>query len=727
MSRNNEICNFFIYENGLLIYSKYNFNWVLYIADNLLDSNMPKYQIFNHFLDLNETDLTKPYALKNNLQKYFNQITDEIRQYVSKYGVILPFGFNKIGVNFPVEFMLDKQFDLYPFNDNTRVCDFALVNLAFNTIDFKYLFKFDQYISEFKIIDNKITVFTDFLYRNYKLSSDERYTQTFRNLIDGYVIQNIFQRFFIFNDALNPSSLGYALLYGVTNNNGISNKNIDNIDYDDYIKTNNINIQLSDAKEYFLTTGQFQQQIIKFYNKENQNIININRAVATVYTKTISNQILNMVSGFLHKDVYNNIYLITTHNIFYNNTIVNYIYGIFESGPSSSFIAQFKVIGYDKILNILVSQYDKNLPYNKLRNPNFDNAYFVDINYDHLFYNTETVYIKGNIGLYDNGTLIKTNIINKSYSGGFGSDSTIDITPESLLLDTTYYAGLSGSPILIGDINIPNSVKIAGMVVGALSEKQHLTLGIKHYILYNTIISIIARNNLLTNYGTIEIINTYTDISQPRSWLGITVENNHPFMSQKYPELSNLPYVGGLLMTNIISGFNKKTMKFVYSAYDLSDVNTIPLYGPIDDRVIYDRFIKNSNVPLVIKSIVYYDNIYNEPTMIYFGKFGTQQPFSRFVYGQRFSNIYKSDPKYFNPYTLEFMSIRIYYYYYDGSKWIEDFVSLGNNRDTYYVDYKDNAGNLIHLHKFEYPSFLDKYINPYSLSNNNGHNKNIIY
>ncbi len=56
------------------------------------------------------------------------------------------------------------------------------------------------------------------------------------------------------------------------------------------------------------------------------------------------------------------------------------------------------------------------------------------------------------------------------------------------------------------------------------------------------------------------------------------------------------------------------------------------LYGPINDGVIFERFVKNSNVPIVIKSIVYYDNIYNEPTMVYFGKFGSQQPFSRFIY-----------------------------------------------------------------------------------------------
>jgi hypothetical protein len=111
----------------------------------------------------------------------------------------------------------------------------------------------------------------------------------------------------------------------------------------------------------------------------------------------------------------------------------------------------------------------------------------------------------------------------------------------------------------------------------------------------------------------------------------------------------------------------------------------------------------------------------------YFGKFGKQQPFSRFIYGQKFVNIYKNDDKYFNPYRLGFIPLKIYYYYYDGIKWVEDNIGVGNNDTDFYVEYVDNNGRILLLHKFEYPSFLDFYTTSYSISNNNITNANIMF
>lgn len=726
MSKNNDICNFLIYENGLLKYSKFNFNFTKYATARNYNKEASKLELFNDFLNHNETDLTKPYSLKEELKQFFDPITETIKSYVSKYGVILPFGFNKVGIGYPVEFVIEHQFELYPYSDNIRVIDFLLVYLG-KVFDTKFTFKYDDYINEFKITDKKITVFTDFLYRNYKLAADPKYIDTFQNLIDGYVVQPNWQKFFITNDVNNTPALGYAILYSVYSNNGISSRNIDNINYAQYIALNKLPIPVSEAKEHFLTTGQFQQMAITYYNKENQNVSNIMKATATVFIKSVKNEILNSASGFLYKDVYNNIFLVTVYNVLSGLNDINYIYGIFENGTNTNFMAQFIIIGYDKMTNILVAKYDNTLSFNNIYNPDFNTMSFLNINYNHLFYNTESVYIKGSIELNDNASFIKANILNSSYAGGFTLNDAVDMMPESLLLDSIYYKGLCGSPVLIGDINVPNSIEISGMVVGCINGQKNLTIAIKHYILINLIVSIINRYNLLTNYDKISIVNLYSDITLPRSWLGATIQNNHPFMYEKYPELNNLPYVGGLLLTNMILGFNKKTLKFVYSVIELSDKNVIPLHGPLINYNIYDKFIKGGNVPIVIKSIIYYDNVYNEPELLYFGKFGKQQPFSRFIYGQKFINIYKNDPKYFNPYRLGFVPLKIYYYYYDGVKWIEDNIGIGHNDPSFYSEYIDNNGRILLLHKFEYPSFLDIYTSSYSISNNNILDENIMY
>ena len=114
MSKNNDICNFLIYENGLLKYSKFNFNFTKYATARNYNKEASKLELFNDFLNHNETDLTKPYSLKEELKQFFDPITETIKSYVSKYGVILPFGFNKVGIGYPVEFVIEHQFELYP-------------------------------------------------------------------------------------------------------------------------------------------------------------------------------------------------------------------------------------------------------------------------------------------------------------------------------------------------------------------------------------------------------------------------------------------------------------------------------------------------------------------------------------------------------------------------------------------------------------------------------------
>jgi hypothetical protein len=180
--------------------------------------------------------------------------------------------------------------------------------------------------------------------------------------------------------------------------------------------------------------------------------------------------------------------------------------------------------------------------------------------------------------------------------------------------------------------------------------------------------------------------------------------------------LANLSYVGGILITNFIIGFNVRDEIFVYSSNDLVDRNVIKFDGPLLDSKIYSRFIANGNVPIVIKSISYFDSINSTFQKINVGKFGNQRPYSNYVYGQSYIATYSFPSTYYNSLKFEYGPITIDYYYYDGELWRFDTEKIGGNTESWYVTYEDNAGNKYYQHKFEYPQILIPYVHDYSIS-----------
>jgi hypothetical protein len=75
-----------------LLYSKYNFDFDKYKTEkNLPTTN--KNTLFHNFLVNNETNLWKPFSVKEDLKKYFLSITQEIQDYFDDINYI-PWGFN---------------------------------------------------------------------------------------------------------------------------------------------------------------------------------------------------------------------------------------------------------------------------------------------------------------------------------------------------------------------------------------------------------------------------------------------------------------------------------------------------------------------------------------------------------------------------------------------------------------------------------------------------------
>ena len=724
-----KLFNFLIYRNGQLAISKYNFNFSKFqtAIGSTGDLNDPqnKISLFAEFIRRNGSTLQYPTFIKVEYEQFFDPITADIKAYVSKYGIIHSLWNNYIGIDHNTQFFEEHQFELYPYKDSIRIQDFIYSNSNF---DFnKFNFKFDKYMQDWIISDNKLVAFTDFIFRNYKSTSYEFYNDSpYRNLPDGYVVLPGFKQYF---SGVNQELINYITTYSVSSHNSLSDRTLDTTDFTKYSL---LNFDLPNfanptiAKEHFISYGQFEQRILSFKFIRPSPIQEARTGVASVFLKTKNDSPLS--TGFLFKqDDDTDIYLITVYHLIARYPDQRYLYAIFENDAINNFSAQFRIIGYDTITDVMVAIYDPSLNYNQLFNVDWYKQIFLNIDYSYKAPPGEVVHLIGNIGFNDNLSTIQTVIMNDNYSGGFGVFGSSETMPNSLLLQFSTSHGTSGSPILQGDPTGTSRLNIIGMLIGSLVEAQGTLIAIDNYVLLNVIFAIIQKWNLLLS---LQIANTISDINTvnrvddfikngyPKAWLGIANQYNHPILAGTYKELSNLSYIGGLLVTNFIIGFNYRDENFVYTSRDLIDRNVFQIQGPLINTSMYTKFISNGSVPIIIKSITFYDGIQTEMVKLHIGKFGQQQSYSRFVYAQNYITLLNSDTSknYYNLYILQFGPIIIEYYYYDGKQWNLETEQIGGNEEEWYVNYSDNIGNIYHQHKFEYPMTLLPYFSNYSIS-----------
>jgi hypothetical protein len=58
------------------------------------------------------------------------------------------------------------------------------------------------------------------------------------------------------------------------------------------------------------------------------------------------------------------------------------------------------------------------------------------------------------------------------------------------------------------------------------------------------------------------------------------------------------------------------------------------------------------------------------------------------------------------------------YIYYNGGEWVEVSEKIGGNEEDWYNVYEDRVtGNKFRQHKFEYPTILTNYLEPFALHN----------
>ena len=156
----------------LLEYSKYTFLFEMYEKDFNLE-NKTKVEIFDDFLERNETDYRKIVYVKPDLKKYFSSMTQEVLDYNDKFGATFYIGSMNLGIpdNYiSEETIIKNQWQTidYGINQTRRLSDYFFTDT--DKLYTKYNFNFEKYSTDYQVYGNNLVVFTDFVFRTLQFN-----------------------------------------------------------------------------------------------------------------------------------------------------------------------------------------------------------------------------------------------------------------------------------------------------------------------------------------------------------------------------------------------------------------------------------------------------------------------------------------------------------------------------------------------------------------------------
>jgi len=708
------VYSFSVYEYGILAYSKYTFNFDKYLLDYIynLPHNPTKSTIFHHFLINNDTDLNKPYSVKDDLKKYFNPMNNDVINYNEKYGYSFSLNYmqsvNPTGyINKDIIF--EHQFELVEYSNDglRRLQDYIYYN-DFTLYYTKYNFDFDTYKNDWNVHSyNKLLAFTDFAlrtqYLNHTIIGDYGYGEP----------RDDFKKYFIQSSKLQQ----FLVKYSVTSIYTKVYNSFPNIDWNNYkILNPDIPFDTVDGlQEYYIRDGQFEQRHVTFIQAINYNVYEKTQSIVTIEGGG---------TGFLYNgSIYNivnkkkMVYLVTCYHIIEDlknknviNASVNYY--IENSNEQICKTLAFRIIGYDFFYDLLIGLYDPTLDYNKEFNSNLDIKTVPTLNIDGTtsLEKNSNVYTIANIGKIDTNVLIEGKLMNNNYRGNYKSTFVLG-TQESFLINFYTEGGCSGSPLFQ-----ENNDNCIGMIVGSTGNQNQYTIAISNFYL-----SILAFNAIQKWYGFLKFFPVYniktldhyiSDIFS-KKWLGTLCRYYHHNLSSIWSQFNNFNYDAGLVLIDFIIGFNKKTKKFITNTLDLDKYNVVPLNTPLLNTKMYERFINSGRVPIIIKSIFTFENVESDYNYFNFGLKDGQYGYTTFTFNCAQIKSVVNERKYRNTFKRLFPQLNITYYYYNGNTWIEDNEIVGGNTPDWYNDYLTEDGRLLSQHKFEYPLTLLYLLNPY--------------
>jgi hypothetical protein len=721
-----DICFFTVYHSvtKLPVYTKYNFKFNEYKIYSNLRGNVTNIDIFNKFLIENKTDYSKPLNVKSDLIKFFRPINQDTINYIRNYGYTIHGSYTTYynpETYVQPEILAVNQFTINSttYYDDTQirfVQDFLHIEDLSGKIFTKYNFNFDTYSLDFNVWGSKLQIFTDFISRCIKLGN---------NIVVGsfgYLIPDMFKKYFL--DIIGLQD--YMVNYGITSNLTTTYKNPNNIDWKNYALQNNFsqstNIKI--LKSHYYCNGQFEQVKIKFLVKPLTNNQIISNSVCTIFSSNSYNT-EKFYNGFLYKrHGYNgsSIYVITTFEVLKNNPNMNSLKASFsinnndELSKPVTTTAEFNIIGYDCISNILVAEYNPNATFNKINNVDLSTYSKIAISPEYKINNGQQIFSVSNLGNLNLKNLFNGTVIDKSYGGSFDSKLFLAAADE-MIINIPEIENYKGSPVFVCD-NIRSSdgnYVCVGMISNSISKNNNnfQTKAVNGNFLFNTAQKIISNWGLFNTIPRLLnnsiLFNYYLKLSIPKAWLGTVMSYYNSLLSPaKFSPLINFPYTGGVIIEKFILGIDLTNNKFITNAEDLGKFEIVKLDTPLLNTKIYNRYIESSKTPIIIKSISFYQGLQSEYKTFYFGKYGNQESFYKFTYGmlpiynKYVSNAFLVSYAYYNTITIN-------YYYYNGSVWVEESEQVGGQDSSWFSSIKDSLGNDIIQHKFQFPFTLLSY------------------
>ena len=709
----NTMYAFSVYENQQLVYSKYSFIFDYYLLDYIdkLPPNPSKSDIFYHFLINNDTDLNKPFSLKDEFKKYFYPMTDAIINYNEKYGYSGGLNYmQSVAPNDVISYdtIVENQFELIEYNEDSfrRLQDYIYYK-DFIIYYTKYNFDFNSYQADWNIWSkNKLLPFTDFAFRTQYLNN---------TIIGSYGYGDPtepFKKYFIQFSGLQD----FLYKYSVTSIYTKIYNSYPNIDWIEYKKQNpDIPYDtIPQLQDYYLEYGQFEIRPVSFDQPINKNVYEKTRSIVTVEGNG---------TGFLYNgSTYNivngekKVYLVTCYHIIEDiqnknviNASVNYID---DNNEQISKTLAFTIIGYDLFYDLLVGLYDEKLDYNKQFNSslNIDNIPSINIDGTSFLQKNETVYTIAHIGQTDSNVVLEGKLMDNNYKGNYSNTFFLGM-PESFLINFYSEGGTSGAPLFQ-----ENNNNCIGILMGSIGEKNQYTIALSNFYLsflaYNALEKFYTFTRLFPVYNIIAFDLFVKEIFS-KKWLGTINKYYSSSILLQYPSFNNFNYDGGLVITDFIIGFNKNNGTFITNSLELDKYNAIPLNTPLLKTKIYQRFINNGRIPIVIKSILAFENAESDFDYFDFGLKTNQYGYYTLSFDLTHVELVLNDKKYINPVKRSFPQLYITYYYFNGNTWIEDNEIVGGNTPEWYNEYIAEDGRLIYQHKFEYPLTLLSYLKPY--------------
>ena len=648
------------------------------------------------------------------MTRYFTDITDDINQYVLKYGMFnLNFSSTTtklLAVN--PDLYCQRQFNLIPYHDYelTRIQDYFYMDDLGNKYT-KYNFNFDLYAADFNIFSSsKLVIFTNFTSRNCLLSACVI-------MSSGCGLYPPFSKYFYVSASEQAQLETYLLNHSVMTMMN-SYKSFDNINWISFQKQQSLLESIDETKEQFMRNYQFQQLSVPFNQQNKMKNTLTNQSICTVYLNNETTG--DFCTGFLFDSINifgeNSKLVVTTAHLLGGQKDITFFYASFSTyslndKPSVSCIGKYLIIGYDETSDIMVGILNETDSFNIKNNVSqvmqqFPNLELLTLNTSNV--NVEdTIKVIGNLNKFDTLSSISGKVMNAKYSNGLDYVSFEDgLTTELILANINIVNGSSGSPVF------NEEQSIIGMVAFKVETPDNNTfpnLIIPTYILTNVIRYMLYKWKIAQKKLelTSPLFNVITKTGFPKIWLGVNTRNYSP-SNKTHSCFHNLNYNGGIVIDSFIYGYNTLTNSLITNMKDLNDINAVRIISPLFDSKMMNLFI-DTHCPIVLKSVTMYDNLTSSYSEMHLGKFSNQLSYSRLTYGvspiatNRFEG-----PSYANVVSYKYPLLTLKYFYYNGLNWVEETEVIGGNNSNWYV-VNVHANLEYYQHKLEYPVSLWNY------------------